>query len=121
MKILVVEDEIGLGKVVCRMLTALGHEPTHVCTGDEAIGVLEGVDLVLSDIRMPGRLNGVQVRAIAHSRGIPTLLMTGWTDLTGQLGFTGKPILAKPFTAEELALRIKEAMEFAAEFFPRRD
>ena len=121
MKILVVEDEIGLGKVVCRMLTALGHEPTHVGTGDEAIGVLEGVDLVLSDIRMPGRLNGVQVRAIAHSRGIPTLLMTGWTDLTGQLGFTGKPILAKPFTAEELELRIKEAMEFAAEFFPKRD
>ncbi len=54
---------------------------------------------------MPGRLNGVQVRAIAHSRGIPTLLMTGWTDQAGQLGITGKPILAKPFTAEELQVR----------------
>lgn len=47
--------------------------------------------------------------------------MTGWTDLAGQLGFTGKPILTKPFTAEDLQLRIQEAMEFAAEFFTKRD
>ncbi len=48
MKILVVEDEVGLRKVLCRMLAALGHEPTHVCTGDKAILVLDGVDLVLA-------------------------------------------------------------------------
>jgi CheY-like chemotaxis protein len=64
--------------------------------------LMEGlqIDIVLSDIRMPGRIDGIQLaewlRAARPS--IPILLQTGYTDVqTGEF-----PVLRKPFMPDEL-------------------
>jgi YesN/AraC family two-component response regulator len=84
--------------------------------GDEALVALqtEPVELLLTDVVMPGT-NGVElVRQISETRpGLPTLTMSGyaWTELVRarQLSPDAR-FLRKPFTNEELLRAVSEAL-----------
>lgn len=115
--VLVLEDEPSVRKLVCRMLRDLGYRPIETADAEECIAVAktsEKVDLLLTDIIMPG-MDGCEVRrqVAALRPGIGTLFMSGYTDdILARHGFEemGSQFIAKPFTHAALARKICEAL-----------
>jgi CheY-like chemotaxis protein len=105
--ILLVEDNEEVAAGVAAVLATFGCDVRHELTADKAFDLLsEGsrFDLVLSDIQMPGRLNGIdlaeKVRGAWPTQRIA--LMTGYADEFERARHTGVTILAKPFNIDEL-------------------
>ena len=103
--VLIVEDEPPLRALIERICAEAGLRTHAVAEGDAALALLRygvAVDLVLSDVRMPGRLDGralaAEIRTLRPN--LPVLLMTGYDD-TG-LTDTELPIVRKPFSREDL-------------------
>lgn len=81
-KVLVVEDEPHLREAVSEALALEGFDVTQAASGDEAAGLIEdahGFDLLLTDVQMPGLLDGMGVAARARARqpGLPIVVATG--------------------------------------------
>ncbi|WP_025597613.1 hybrid sensor histidine kinase/response regulator [Burkholderia sp. WSM2230] len=105
--VLLVEDNEDVAAGVTAVLETFGCEVRHEPTADQAFDVLTGgerFELVLSDIQMPGKLNGIdlaeRVRSAWPSQKIA--LMTGYADELERARRLGVAILAKPFNIEEL-------------------
>jgi CheY-like chemotaxis protein len=117
--VLVVEDEDAVRLIVRRVLRDQGYVILEARDGNEALRVCaqkgDAIDLVLSDVIMPGMGGRELSRALAVSRpGLPILFMSGYNDdgdLTGSSTDTAASVLAKPFTAETLATQVREALD----------
>jgi CheY-like chemotaxis protein len=69
--ILIVEDEVLTSEYLEFVLEEAGYEAIPAASADEAIAVLEhreDVDLVVTDINLPGGLNGLQLAALVRNR-----------------------------------------------------
>jgi len=109
-RILVIDDEVAVRKVIVRMLTSAGHEVSAAPDGAAGLRLWReaGADLVLTDLHMP-EMNGLEViRALrAAELTLPVVAMSGTgaaredlTQAVQQLGSVG--ILGKPFSWDEL-------------------
>lgn len=87
-KILVIDDEEILIKTFARLLDKLNYEVLVASRAEDALAMAEeeDFDLILCDIRMPGK-NGVEtireLRAILNQRGkgqVPVIFLTGFAD-----------------------------------------
>jgi CheY-like chemotaxis protein len=115
--VLLVEDEPNVRRVVRQQLMALGHPVIEAENGAQALAMIEQVEdigVVLSDIVMPGGINGRQLAAAATARrpGTRVVLMSGYSDdprLPGP-GNDELPVLAKPFAREDLARALQQAI-----------
>ena len=81
-RILIVEDEPHLREAVSEALANEGFHVTQACCGDEAAGLIDHpdeFDVLLTDVHMPGRLDGIGVAAHARARhpGLPIVVATG--------------------------------------------
>ncbi len=81
-KVLVVEDEPHLREAVAEALALEGFDVTEAASGDEAAGLIgdpDRFDLLVTDVQMPGRLDGMEVAARARARqpGLPIVVATG--------------------------------------------
>lgn len=120
--ILVVEDEGSLRHIVQRMLERLGLTVTAVGTAADAMSALavpgNGIDLVLTDVVMPGPSGGELARQIGAR--FPTLrgaFMSGYHDdmfVRQWIEANGWPMLHKPFTSAELRRALIAAAESEA-------
>jgi CheY-like chemotaxis protein len=112
--VLLVEDNEGLARPTAELLENAGHRVTLAACGDDAIERLrEAVfDVVISDVRMPGRHDGVALaRWIREAMPrLPIVLMTGYTAELDQAQALGVPVLAKPATAQALLKVVAEAV-----------
>jgi DNA-binding response OmpR family regulator len=120
-RILVVEDEPAISQVCQRILARDGFEVDTAINGEVAQEMLGKGDytLVLMDIRMPV-MSGREFYQILESR-YPQLVdrvifATG--DVVGSatkdfLEKSGRPVLAKPFTPDELKTMVKETLRQA--------
>jgi CheY-like chemotaxis protein len=111
LKALLVEDNDRLRRVLELSLAEIGFEVSSAPSGELARGLLESgpcPDLLFSDIRMPGSINGVQLAhwATRHCGALRVLLQTGYA----QEGAGEFPVLRKPFTAEELVEAIQAVL-----------
>ncbi len=102
---LLVEDDANVRRVVRRLLLDLGFSVLEAETGREALQILDqtsGIRLLLSDIVMPGGVDGRQVAHHAIQQGqVPKIiLMSGYAPDSDNL--PGIPLLAKPFTKAQL-------------------
>lgn len=83
-RILIVDDEIDLGRALCRVLSGAGFEPVHSPDASDALLRIEqeSFDAVLTDISMPA-LDGIHLlrRVRAHDPDLPVVLITGHPDL----------------------------------------
>jgi signal transduction histidine kinase len=73
-RVLVVDDNPDHQMLIARRLREVGIEVRAVANGDEAIGALAGVDLVLLDYRLPG-LSGLETLAAIRAKGGPSVVM----------------------------------------------
>ncbi|MEQ1831838.1 MAG: ATP-binding protein [Candidatus Eisenbacteria bacterium] len=120
--ILLVEDEPTLRELVERMLTTLGYRTITAESGPGALslppGVLAGVDLVLTDVIMPGMSGRQMYELLRASRPtLPVVYMSGYTDqIIAPHGVLepGTHFLQKPFTQADLAAVLRTALERAA-------
>ncbi len=111
--ILVVEDDTHLREVLCERLTVLGYRPLAARSAAEAMTLLSAgteVSLVLSDVAMPGRMNGHGLARwiAAHRPGVRVLLTSAMEPETVPEAKT--PILAKPYSSAQLARSLQRAL-----------
>jgi PAS domain S-box-containing protein len=104
-RLLFVEDDEAVAEMTAAALEDFGYAVARASSADEAIARLragEGVDLLLSDIVMPGSMNGADLAREARRLrpALPVLLTTGYAD---RLDVEGAfPVLAKPYRIETL-------------------
>jgi two-component system cell cycle sensor histidine kinase/response regulator CckA len=116
--VLVVDDEEAVRRLAVRMLTWTGYQALEARHGREALVTIEQhsgpIHLVLTDIKMPG-MNGRELGRHVERRwpGKPILYMSGFPSEVFQGGLleAGAPFLAKPFTQEDLAAKVRELLE----------
>ena len=108
MRVLIVDDEPMLAKMLQRMLTVDGHAVTSCTDGEQALEYFGRgqFDLVLTDLSMP-EMNGWEVaRAIRADRpDQPIAFLTGWGQQLDEAQMTAldvRYVLAKPFRREDL-------------------
>ncbi|MDP1829228.1 MAG: ATP-binding protein [Archangium sp.] len=111
LRVLVVDDEPGIRRTVCRMLEAAGHRPAEASSGNEAIALVAGgerFDVMLSDVRMAdgdGPAAAREVRALAPAMRV--VLMSGFQDEPDEvMKGSADAFLAKPFTRGALLAAI---------------
>ncbi len=115
--VLVVDDEEPVRRLAVRMLTWTGFRALEAGHGREALATLEQhggtIHLVLTDIKMPG-MSGRELGALVARRwpGKPVLYMSGFASEVFQGGLLepGDPFLAKPFTQDDLAAKIRSLL-----------
>ncbi|MCK1508791.1 response regulator [Bradyrhizobium sp. 18] len=114
-RILLVEDDDEVAALVSEMLAQLGYQVTRAASAAAALGALadgRSVDLVFSDIMMPGGMNGVELaREIRRRRSdIPVLLTSGYAEAAvHDAEQAGIRILSKPYHIDELAAALGAA------------
>jgi len=119
--VLVVEDEEAIRKFVLAILRRNGYDATGARGGAEALSIFSarpaGFQLLLADIVMP-QMSGLELgRKIAESdRNVKILYMTGYSAhplVQAGSAHEAIDILRKPFSAEELLMRIRETLDAA--------
>lgn len=113
LRILAVEDEPEVLDVVRAVLSASGHTVLTAASGREALEILgrETVDLVVTDLGMPGMTGLALAAEIKRRRPLPVVLLTGWADeLEAGPGGGVEAVIAKPFTREMLLAGIARAV-----------
>ena len=117
--VLLVEDEESIRTLVAEELDSLGYRVTAVGDGPAALAVLQSdqrIDLLITDVGLPGELNGRQVADAGRARrpGLRVLFVTGYAQnaaVGNGLLDHGMEVVTKPFDLVALAGRIREMLE----------
>ncbi len=117
--VLLVEDETGVRAAAAAWLRELGYQVLEAADGPETLRLLRSgarVDVLVTDVGLPGGLNGRQVADAARERrpGLPVLFITGYASsvLEGQLA-PGMEVIGKPFALDALAAKVRGVIEKA--------
>jgi CheY-like chemotaxis protein len=117
--VLVVEDNAALRRVVTRQLTRLGYAVLEAPDAEAALVLLaeRPVDLLFTDIVMPGEMDGIALarQALARWPQVKAVLTSGFPGSTfgshlGTLAATTQ-ILTKPYRIEDLAAALRTALK----------
>ena len=116
--ILLVEDEEGVRRIVETMLKRRGYNVLSSASSSEAIAIAEGhpgaIDLLITDMVMPGMSGRQMAECLTDQRpGMKVLYVSGYGDAIGSQA--GAAFLQKPFSTEELAVKVREVLRPAAE------
>ncbi len=116
-RILVVDDQESARSMLGRYLTAFGYEPRLADSVSAAMATVarERVDLVITDLRMPG-LDGLEgLRQLrAFDAGLPTIMLTAHATVetaVQAMKLGAFEYLRKPFEPEELEIVVARALE----------
>jgi signal transduction histidine kinase len=116
--VLLVEDDDEVAALVTEMLSQLGMDSTRASSAAAALGALANdreVDLVFSDVMMPGGMNGVELaREVKRRRpGLPILLTTAYVEAVKRdAEAEGVALLPKPYRLEDLATATRIALGY---------
>lgn len=120
-RILVVDDDEGVRENLAELLRLAGYDVSAAANADEALAILSsgGVDVLLTDFRMPGT-TGLELISSARNEapGLRAILMTaygdGFTEIEsvrrGAIGY-----LTKPFEADEIMSLIERILSLKGE------
>ena len=112
--VLLVEDEPNVRRVVRQQLIDLGYPVIEAENGAQAFTMIEQIPdiaIVVSDVVMPGGLNGRQLaeQMLIHHPRMRIVLMSGYSDEDEEDVTCALPILAKPFVRQDLARALQRA------------
>lgn len=105
--VLIAEDTGSLRDVLVDLLGKLGYRVLAASNGEEALDIAatERVDLLLTDVRMPG-ISGLEVAKRLGS--VPVLFMTGFAP---ECDVPAEHLIEKPFSPRVLAHRVRERLD----------
>jgi CheY-like chemotaxis protein len=115
--VLLVEDDDEVAKLTAEMLEQIGFEVIRTASAAAALGALansRSIDLVFSDIMMPGGMNGVELAKEIRKRrlGLPVLLTSGYAEaVRREAEAEGVQILPKPYRLSELSAALVAVSE----------
>jgi signal transduction histidine kinase/ActR/RegA family two-component response regulator len=107
-QVLLVEDDDEVAALTVEMINQLGYDTTRVASAEAALGALadeRAIDIVLSDVMMPGRMNGVELAQEIRRRRpqLPVLLTSGYAEAASRSAAAHRiRIIAKPYRMDEL-------------------
>ncbi len=114
-----VEDDDAVRAYTAEILRELGYRVTESSSGKAALAVLKGgeqLDLLLTDVVMPGDMNGRELadEAVRLRNGLRVLFMTGYSrDAIIRHGRIepGVYVIGKPFSFHDLAAKVRERLD----------
>jgi PAS domain S-box-containing protein len=115
--VLLVEDDDEVASLVTEMLREIGYQVTRTSSADAALGALANgrkVDLLFSDIMMPGGMNGVDLAREARRRRpeLPILLTSGYAEAALlKAGSDAYAVLRKPYVLRDLQHAIGKMLD----------
>ncbi|WP_424931662.1 response regulator [Amaricoccus macauensis] len=115
-RLLLVEDDEGLLRMLEDVVTSLGYRYISASSGAEALRVIDDgaeFDLLLTDIVMPGSLDGYELARELRDRqpDVPVVYMSGYAGLEGNnVGSVAGPWIQKPCTAGDLARVLRSSL-----------
>ncbi|MDQ2900535.1 MAG: sigma-54 dependent transcriptional regulator [Acidobacteriota bacterium] len=114
-RILIVEDEEKLRRVIELHLASEGYEVEKAASAEEALSMMDRADLILTDLRLP-KMNGLELLALVRRQNsrAPVIVMTAYGTVetaveamkTGAVDF-----LLKPFSLDHLSAVVRKALE----------
>src|SRR5262249_31722203 len=117
-RVLIVDDDPDIIRLVSYNLSQFGFEPLHASTGREALAIVQAhpPDLVILDLMLPD-VDGIEVcrtlRSQNVSANIPIVMLTARSEeIDRVVGFElgADDYVMKPFSPRELMLRIKSIL-----------
>jgi len=119
--VLLVDDEEGVRKLVCAILTSNGYSVIEAGNGQAALAAYEKnshkVDMVLTDVVMP-QMDGFELveRLTEKNPGVKILFMSGYRDnpVGSAENKPTRPFLHKPFTPDVLLSKVREILDTRA-------
>ena len=114
LKILIVEDELKISKLIELNLTQAGYSCTCAYDGETAADILENTrfDLILLDVMLPG-VNGFELMDFIRPLGIPVIFLTAMASVENRvhgLRLGADDYLTKPFEIVELLARVESVL-----------
>ncbi|WP_066921347.1 PAS domain-containing protein [Methylobacterium sp. CCH5-D2] len=110
--VLVVEDNLDVGRFCTQLLEDLGHGTVWAHNAEAALAEVERTpsrfDAVFSDVVMPG-IGGVALaqRLRTNHPGLPVILTTGYSDALARDDAHGFELVRKPYSAEQVARALR--------------
>lgn len=107
-RVLVVEDNLDVGRFANQILQDLGYETAWATNAEEALQLAgsdaSAFDAVFSDVVMPG-ITGVALAKELRQRrpDLPVILTSGYSEELARSGYEGFEFLAKPYSAEQVS------------------
>lgn len=115
-KVLIVEDEISIAKMIAMNLKVAGYDTVIFHDGREAAEAIadeHDYDIALLDVMLPG-MDGFALFDIIHEYGIPAIFLTAKDDINSKIqGLQGgaEDYIVKPFEMLELMVRMEKVLE----------
>ncbi len=114
-RILVVEDEEKLRRVIELQLLSAGFEVDKAGSAEEALPLIDRANLILTDLRLPG-MSGMEMLALIQKQNTraPVILMTAYgtiEDAVKAMKSGAADFLAKPFSLDHLMAVVNKAVE----------
>ena len=113
--VLVVEDELAVRMIIAEVLSDLGYTVLESENGQSGLEVVESrtrIDLLITDVGLPGGMNGRQLADAAreHRPSLKVLFITGYAECTA-VGHDrmeqGMEVMTKPFKLDALAAKVE--------------
>jgi signal transduction histidine kinase len=114
-KLLVVDDDADVRRLLTPFLSDLGYEVSEAIGGEDALSILADFkpDMMIIDFAMEG-MNGAETALAARQRypGIPILFISGFADAEALRGAVDNvPLVHKPFRPAELAAAVRSILD----------
>ena len=118
-RVLLVEDNDEVAEATAAALGASGARVTRAIDADDArrkLAASADVDVVLSDIVMPGSMSGIQLAKLlrAERPGLPVVLTSGYSEQATEAVALGLEVVAKPASPQTLAAAIAKRVRTTA-------
>ncbi|MFK3821170.1 ATP-binding protein [Pseudomonas yamanorum] len=113
--ILVVEDNLEVGRFANQILQDLGYQTTWATNAEQALELagteVKGFDAVFSDVVMPGITGVALARELRRRRpGLPVVLTSGYSEELAESGYEGLAFLPKPYSADQVSQVLAKAL-----------
>lgn len=122
--VLIVEDDEALRNLADRTISSLGYKTLAAPDGRSALDIMEDsarpVDVLFTDIILPGGMNGVKLAEVASAQrpGLRVLYTSGYTEnaiIHSGTVDEGIELLNKPYRREELARLLRRVLDVSAD------
>lgn len=112
--ILLVEDELLIRLTLADELREAGHQVIEACDADEAAVILQAVkpDLIISDVRMPGRMDGMDLLALVRETlpELPVIITSAHLDPLQARTQGATLFVAKPYSCGDMLSATEELL-----------